>query len=225
LDVGGGVGAYALPLARRGYITHLIDPVPLHIKQAHREAGKQPAHPLASARVGDARNLPFEDDSVDLVLLLGPLYHLTEKGDRLLALHEALRALRSDGILLAAGISRFVSTCDGLRRGYLREREFEEIVERDLLDGQHRNRTKRPEWFTTSYFHSPDELAGEVKESGFVLEALLAAEGPAWLLSELDDWLSTDESVEVLLRAIRRIEAEPSLLGVSSHFLAVARKP
>jgi hypothetical protein len=107
----------------------------------------------------------------------------------------------------------------------LREPEFEEIVKRDLLEGQHRNPTERREWFTTAYFHRPDELAEEVKRSGFALDALLAVEGPAWLPSELGTWLSTDENVEIMLRAIRRIEAEPSLLGVSSHLLAVARKP
>lgn len=225
LDVGGGAGAYALPLARRGYITHLIDPVPLHIEQANRAAARQLGHPLATVRIGDARNLPFGDNSADVVLLLGPLYHLTEKNDRLLALHEALRTLHSDGIVLVAGISRFASTCAGLRHGYLREREFEEIAKSDLLGGQHRNETQRPGWFTTAYFHRADELAAEVEESGFVLEAMLAVEGPAWLLTQLDEWLSTEENVQVLLRAIRRIEAEPSLLGVSSHILIVARKP
>ncbi len=225
LDVGGGAGAYALPLARRGYVTHLIDPVLLHVEQAQRAARRQPAHPLASARVGDARHLPFADDSADVVLLLGPLYHLTGQSDRLSALREALRALRSGGVLFAAGISRFASTCDGLRQGYLREPDFEAIVKRDLLEGQHRNETERPEWFTTAYFHRPAELAEEVKGSGFVLADLLAVEGPAWLLAELGNWLATDEDVEVLLRAIRRIEAEPSLLGASAHLVAVARKP
>ena len=225
LDVGGGAGAYALPLAQRAYVVHLIDPVPLHIERARKAMALQPAHPLASASVGDARSVPFEDNSADVVLLLGPLYHLTEKADRLLALREALRTLCSGGILVAAGISRFASTCDGLRQGFLEDPEFEEIVKRDLLDGQHRNPSERPGWFTTAYFHSPDELAGEITESGFALETLLAAEGPAWLLSKLDAWMADDEKVEVLLRAIRRIEAEPSLLGASAHILAIGRKP
>lgn len=225
LDVGGGAGAYSLPLARRGYAVHLIDPVSLHVDQARRAAEEQPSHPLASARVGDARKLPYADGSADVVLLLGPLYHLTEQADRMTALREAFRTLRSGGVLLAAGISRFASTCDGLRQGFLLEPEFEEIVERDVREGQHRNETNNPVWFTTSFFHHPAELSTEVTDSGFAFDALLSVEGPAWLLPNLDSWLATEDNMKVLLRAIRRIEAEPSLIGVSAHILAVAHKP
>lgn len=58
------------------------------------------------------------------MLLLGPLYHLPQAGDRLQALTEAHRVLRNGGMLLAAGISRFASTFDGLRLGVLSEPEF-----------------------------------------------------------------------------------------------------
>jgi hypothetical protein len=143
----------------------------------------------------------------------------------MLALGEALRVLRGGGLLLAAGISRFASTCDGLRQGFLLKPEFEEIVERDLREGQHRNDTNNPAWFTTGFFHHPAELSKEVTDAGFDLDTLLSVEGPAWLLPRLDDWLATEGSAKVLLRAVRRIEAEPSLIGASSHILAVARKP
>ena len=42
LDVGGGPGTYAAPLARRGYRVHLVDPVPLHVEQARQAAGAIP---------------------------------------------------------------------------------------------------------------------------------------------------------------------------------------
>src|SRR5687768_8792833 len=72
LDVGGGAGIYAYPLAQRRYTVHLIDAVPLHIEQA---AAVQSDVPLASMTVGDARHLDFPDASADAVLMLGPLYH------------------------------------------------------------------------------------------------------------------------------------------------------
>ena len=81
LDVGGGAGIYALPLAQKGYEVHLIDPVPKHCDQA-RKASESTSQPLASISLGDARTLDWSDGSVDCVLLLGPLYHLTEKADR-----------------------------------------------------------------------------------------------------------------------------------------------
>jgi len=224
LDVGGAAGVYALPLAAAGHQVHLVDPVALHIEQALGASGRQPETPLASATVGDARRLERADASVDAVLLLGPLYHLTDRADRVKALSEARRVLRPDGVLAAAAISRFASTCDGLLRGYLDEPGFEAIVEGDLRDGQHRNPTGRPEWFTTAYFHLPDELAREVAEAGLRLEALLAIEGPAWMLPDIEQRLADPARRERVLRAIRRVETEPSLLGASAHLLAVARR-
>ncbi len=117
-DVGGGPGMYALWLARRGYAVHLVDAHPLHVEQAQRASAAQPETPLASASQGDARRLEFADDSADVVLLLGPLYHLTERSDRVTALREAKRVVRPSGVVLAAVISRFASALDGMRQGF-----------------------------------------------------------------------------------------------------------
>jgi SAM-dependent methyltransferase len=227
LDVGGAAGAYALPLAGEGYDVHLLDPVALHVEQA-RAASAAQAAPLASTAVGDARELPFADASVDVVLMLGPLYHLTDATDRARALREARRTLRPGGLLAAAAIMRFASTLDGIAQGFLLEPDFEEIVERDLADGQHRNPSAHPGWFTTAYFHRPDELEREVAAAGFELRALLAVEGAVGAAAEagtLDAWIDDAAKREVLLRAIRRVEAEPSLLGASPHVLALAAAP
>jgi SAM-dependent methyltransferase len=227
LDVGGAAGAYALPLAREGYDVHLLDPVALHVEQA-RAASAGQAAPLASAAVGDARDLPFDDASADVVLMLGPLYHLTEAADRARALRESRRALRPGGLLVAAAITRFASTLDGVAQGFLLEPGFEAIVERDLADGQHRNPDAHPGWFTTAYLHCPDELEREVAAAGFDVSGLVAIEGAVGAAAEthaLDAWLDDPAKREVLLRAIRRVEAEPSLLGASPHILAVATRP
>jgi len=102
LDVGGAAGAYALWLAERGYAVHLVDPVPLHVRQAEEASRARSAGRLASARVGDARSLGFTDASTEAVLLLGPLYHLIDRADRLRALAEARRVLKLSGLVFAA---------------------------------------------------------------------------------------------------------------------------
>lgn len=216
LDLGGGPGAYAEWLYARGYRVRLMDASPLHVRQAREVAAGR-----FDAVEGDARSLAEEPDSYDAVLLLGPLYHLTEREDRLLALRETRRVLRPGGIVAAAAISRFASLLDGLYAGYLSDPTFWAIVEQDLADGQHRSPPVELPAFTTAYFHRPEELGAEMAESGFELEGLFGVEGPGWLLA--DRW--DDEEVrEHILRVARAIEAEPTVIGTSAHLLAVGRK-
>lgn len=217
LDVGGGAGAYAVPLTGAGYDVTLIDPVPLHVEQA-RAAG------VRVADVGDARLLPFADDSFDVVLLFGPLYHLVDRKARVRALREAGRVVRPAGLVLATVISRFASTLDGMHAGFLLDGRFEAIVRTDLETGRHENPERVPGWFTTAYFHHPAEIVSEFGEAGFDLEAVLAVEGPTSGIADLDAWLDDDDRTATLLRAIRRVESEPSLLGSSSHLFVIAHR-
>ncbi len=221
LDVGGGPGAYAVWLAARGYDVHLIDPVPLHVEQATAAAASAPA-PFTAA-LGDARALDQPDASADVVLLLGPLYHLTARTDRLTALREAYRVLRPGDIVCAVGISRFASLCDGLLFGQLGDPAFAAIIAQDLRDGQHRNPAiaDAPELFTTTFFHLPQELAMEVEEASFTLDTLLGIEGPGKYIGA--GWADAANR-EHLIAAARAVENEPSLLGVSAHVMAVGKK-
>ena len=222
LDVGGGPGAYALWLARKGYAVHLVDPVALHVTQAWERSLQQQPHALASVNVGDARQLEQPDHGADVVLMLGPLYHLTSRRDRLRALSEAKRVLRPGGLLFAAAISRFASLLDGLRGAVFQDAEFEQIVRADLHDGQHRNDTGKIQYFTTAFFHRPDEFLAELQEAGFAAE-LYGLEGPAILLADFDARWAAPASRTKLLDLLRLIEREPSLLGLSAHILAIAR--
>ena len=224
IDIGGGTGRYALWLARRGYKVHLIDIVPLHIELARQESLQQPEHQLASAEVGDACSLEREGSSADAALLFGPLYHLTDKGDRIRALSEAHRVLKTGGILLAVGISRFASTFDGLHSGFLKDPRFVEIVKGDLKNGLHLNPTDNPGYFMDTFFHHPDELKAEVMEAGFSDTEVYGLEGPSWLASNIDEWWEDDTQRNVLLEIARALESEPALSGVSSHLMAVGVK-
>lgn len=217
-DVGGGPGIYAHWLSGLGYQVHLIDPIQLHVDEAR-------TGPVASAAVGDASNLPFPDHTADALLLLGPLYHLVEAADRRRALDEARRVLQRGGLLFAAAISRYASTIDGLHHDWLGDPDFETIVQRDLAEGQHRNPGDDPRWFTTAYFHRPEELRAEVQAAGFHLQTLVGIEGPAWRLPDLDDRWQDPTRREHLLQAARWLESEPSILGYSPHLMAIATNP
>jgi ubiquinone/menaquinone biosynthesis C-methylase UbiE len=224
IDGGGGAGIYACWLAARGYQVHLIDPVAKHVEQARAASERQPEHPLSSAEVGDARHLLHGDGSVDAVLLLGPLYHLIERADRLACLRETYRVLRPGGRIWGAAISRFASLLDSLSHGFFDDPAFASILERDLAEGQHRNLTDNPIYFTDAVFHRPDELVREFLDAGFQDVEAIAIEGPGWLARDFDRLWNDPEQRERLLAAIREVEREPSILGATSHLMAIARK-
>jgi SAM-dependent methyltransferase len=218
LDVGGATGAYAAPLAQVGYRVRVVDPIPEHVA----ESGTLPG---VTATLGDARALPVRDASADAVLLLGPLYHLLDRADRLSAWREAARVLRPGAVVVAATISRYASLFDGFVRGAIRDERFRPMLDGVLATGEHRNTSGDRIWFTTAYFHHPGEIPGEVSEAGLVLERLVAVEGPLWMTGQtLDEMLDEPGGPELILDMLRRVEDEPSLLGASSHLLTVARR-
>ncbi len=219
LDVGGATGPYSEALGRRGYETHLLDAMETHVEQARRRAA------IASVTVGDARELPWPDQHADVVLLMGPLYHLNERADRAAALLEARRVLKPGGRLAAAAISRFASLLDGLQRCLMDDARFRQIVLRDLECGQHRNSTERIDYFTTAYFHLPEQLQAELKNAGFTEARVFPVEGVVCLAPDLEACWADKEKREFLLEVIRRTEAEPSLAGAGSHLMAFARAP
>lgn len=224
VDAGGGAGVYACWLAARDYQVHLLDPVAKHVEQARAASAQQPEHPLVSAHVGDARRLPHADGSADAVLLLGPLYHLVEREDRLACLREARRVLRPGGLVWGAAISRFASLFDSLTHGFFDDPAFAAIVERDLQDGQHRNTTTNPVYFTDAYLHRPGELSRELLAAGFQVVELVAIEGPGWLARDFDRVWNDPSQRERLLAAVRKVEREPSVLGATSHIMGIGRK-
>jgi SAM-dependent methyltransferase len=223
LDVGGAAGAYAFWLAELGYKVSLMDATPRLVELAGTR-NERATRPLAECKVADARALPQPSDSADMVLLLGPLYHLLQPEDRHAALAEAARVLRAGGVVIAAAISRWGSALDGLARELLRDPRFAPIVERDLKDGNHQNPTGELDYFTTAYFHRPDDLRREVSDAGLDVEGLYGIEGPGWILPDLADRLKDPQRRDIVMQVARWLESEPSMVGCSAHLLVVAHK-
>jgi ubiquinone/menaquinone biosynthesis C-methylase UbiE len=212
LDVGGGTGVHARWLAADGYAVHLIDPVPGHVEQARRRGG-------FTVAVGDARALQVPDDSVDVALLLGPLYHLVEAADRIRALEEAVRVVRPGGLVAAAAISRYAPLLELAGLGTLTEDAATELAEL-LRTGVGAD---DPQGFTTAYFHGAEDLARELADAGLKEVAVLGIEGPA--APALDN-APAGRAADVLASAVRcaqMAEADPALIAASPHLLGLGR--
>lgn len=224
-DIGGGPGVYSCWLAREGYEVHLVDAMPLHIEQAKSASAAQPATPVATLEVGDARELAWPDACADGVLLHGPLYHLTDRKDRLAAIGESMRVLRPGGVLLAIAITSHASTLGGLVHWWIHDADYFEMCRRELTEGLHVQPPNWPSLFTTAYFHRPGELEAELEEAGLEHEATLAVQGPGWLVPDFEEKWQNEEHRETILRVVRLMEADAGALGTSPHLMAVARKP
>jgi ubiquinone/menaquinone biosynthesis C-methylase UbiE len=224
VDVGGAAGAYSLWLAEQGYEVHLVDASPRLVKEARARSAKSTT-PLASLSVSDARQLPQENGSAAAILVMGPLYHLPAAADRVASLREAFRVLAGSGTVAVAAISRYASALDGLARKLSLDPRFVKIRDRDLADGQHRNDTNNDDYFTTAYFHRPDDLRVELEGAGFHDVTVLGIEGPAWILPDFDARWDNPALQKDLLDIARALESEPSVIGVSAHLLGIGRKP
>lgn len=222
LDVGGATGVHAEWLLADGHQVHLVDPIESHVTRVSERLGDADG---LSAEVGDARSLTAADGSYDAVLLFGPLYHLISRTDRLRAWREAARVATPAGWLFGMGITRFASLFDGLSGGMLFDPSFRSMVEQDLASGTHRNPSGDPEWFTTAYFHRPDELRSEAQDAGLRVRKVVGIEGlAAWVPSLAGRWNDPTDR-ETIVASARAIESEPSVLGVSPHIVAVAQRP
>lgn len=217
LDVGGGPGAHARWLVEDGYTLHLVDPIARHIEQA-RQTG-------ATVELGDARGLAAEDASYDVVLMLGPLYHLLERTDRDQALAEAHRVLKPGGLLAAAGINRYSSLFEHAAFAHLHKETMRRSIGGILASQVHDGKKA----FTAAYFHSGEQLRDEVTAAGFEAVEVFGVEGPAWsMLAAAERNTGSDfrdsALFESALTAARMAEPYPELLAASSHLLAVGRR-
>jgi len=219
-DIGGATGPYSFWLASLGHNAHLLDFTPLHIEQA-KEYGQKHGISLASYHCGDARQLPYDDNSFDMVLLMGPLYHLQDQADRLQCLAEARRVLKPGGALLCTAISRYAAMLDGFGRVLIDDERFFGIMDEGLATGRHL--PGDTPYFTQAYFHIPSELADEVAQAGFDDVDLIAIEGFARAVNA-DELLKNEKHTKALLEYIRKTERVPEMMGVSDHFFAVSRK-
>lgn len=218
-DVGGGTGVHAFWLAGLGHRVHLIDLVPRHLEIA---GSRQPSHGgLTSLAVADARHLPFAEASLDVVVLAGPLYHLTGWEQRMQALREAHRVLRRGGLLLAVAINRYAGLIYGLTRGLVFEPDYFDMTIRELSTGVRRSPPAGMKTFREAYFHLPGELVTELASAGFYCEPCLGVTGPAWQVPNISESWASPHQRGVLLALARRLESESIL---SPQLFCAARR-
>jgi ubiquinone/menaquinone biosynthesis C-methylase UbiE len=224
-DVGGGTGPYCVWLASLGYETHLIEPSTRLVEICRSRMQTHPSEPgPRTTEVGDARSLWLGDASCDAVFMFGPLYHLTERDDRIRALRESRRVLKSGGYAFAATITRVASFMDALCHDLLGDPAFPSIVEGDIGTGQHRNPTNEILYFTDAFFHRRVEIRTEMEDAGFEVVTQLPIEGLGILAHDFDPLWSDPRKRSTLLELLACTEEIEEVNGASAHYMSVGIK-
>src|SRR5215813_13231795 len=107
--------------------------------------------------------------------------------------------MKSRGVLLAAVISRYASLFDGFQRDLVFDNRFFSQLTEDLKTGIHLNETDNLEYFTTAFFHTPEEIVNEITESGLYPERLIAIESFGWIVKDIIEKVKDPAYMEKLL--------------------------
>tara|TARA_R110002126_G_scaffold291790_1_gene458465 strand:- start:48630 stop:49451 length:822 start_codon:yes stop_codon:yes gene_type:complete len=222
IDVGGGTGKYSEWLANKGHQVHLIEPVQKHIKLAEKRA-KKLKNPF-SVTIGKAQDLPYKNETADLVILHGPLYHLQKREDRVATILEAKRVLKKGGIILGFAINATASTVVGLMNGMLHANSFFEMCKQELTTGMHNAPKDFPFLLADAFYHKPQDLKTEFLEQDLEFINVFAVEGMIWLDNEYFANM-LDKKKSKTLKALQKLtENDEYLLPFSPHMMIAVRK-
>jgi len=222
VDVGGGTGKYSEWLAKQNHTVHLIEPVLKHIKLAEKRA-KKLKKPF-SVTIGEAKELPFKDNSADLVILHGPLYHLQKREDRIAAILEAKRVLKKGGIILGFAINATASTVVGLMNGMIHANSFFDMCKKELTSGVHNAPKDFPFLLADAYYHKPATLKTEFLEQNLSFINLYAVEGMIWLDNEYFANMLDKKKSKTLKTLQKLTQNDEYLLPFSPHMMIAVKK-
>ena len=233
-DIGGGYGEYAWWLASLGYEVHLFDLSETNIAMSGELAAEYPHTALASATVCDARDIPRESKTADAILLMGPLYSITDYKERLLALKECYRLLKDDGILFSAAITPYGAliaritayrASDSRKSFELDDPAVLAMIERALSDGCYENPNRSiSTGLGSSHMHTAKALREELSAGGFKTLSVHGVMGGAWLAPNLHDLMTTPDTKETLMKTVRLLDTHEEIIGLSGHLLAISKK-
>lgn len=233
-DIGGAYGEYSWWLASLGYEVYLFDLSETNIAMSAELATDYPGVKLVSATVCVARSIPRLDKSADAVLLMGPLYSITDYEERILAIEECGRLLKDDGILFSAALTPYSVLVPRIALyhidGTAKRRELDDpavisMIERALEDGCYCNPEKKiASGLGSSHLHTAKALREELSEGGFDTANVHGIMGGAWLAPNLDELLANEETKAVLMKTVRMLDTHEEIIGLSGHLLAVSRK-
>ncbi|WP_432453758.1 class I SAM-dependent methyltransferase [Agarivorans sp. QJM3NY_29] len=218
-ELGAATGRYSLHYAQQGINVTAVELVPELVEQLNNNAKRQSLS--LSVYEANATDVSFiENNTQDVVLILGPLYHIQSKLDREAVLKEANRVLKPNGIVAIAYISRFFVA------GLLAKMSSDLVLPTMLSELNESGLVTSPAvdpFFRTGYFAKPSEIESLAVQTGFCVENHIATDGYVRFIDQEVNQLN-EKQYQAWLKYHLSTCAEPSLLGSSNHGLVIAKK-
>lgn len=233
-DIGGAYGEYSWWLASLGYEVHLFDLFPKNIEMSKTLGKEYPNCKLKSAEVCDALSIPRKDKSADAVLLMGPLYHITDYEQRILAIKESRRLLKDNGVLFSATLTPYSVLLHNITvynpfgdnpNKTLEDPNFIKMVESEIKNGNHINPDNKVySGLGSAYLHTAKALRKELFTGGFEESVVHGIMGGAWLAKDIEKLWENETSKNALMNTVRLLDTCEEIIGLSGHLLAVSIK-
>lgn len=210
VDIGAGTGRYSSFLADLGHNVNAIDLVQKNVSQI-----KEKNLNIATKK-GDALNLKFKDETFDVALLFGPVYHMFNHEDKLRAIGEAKRVVKNGGyVLIMYLMNEYAVITHAFKEGTLIQ-----SLKDGKLDKNFQVVTKEEDLY--SYVRL-DEINTLAKESGMTRKKIISVDGATDYIRPTLNKLS-EEEFKIFIQYQMSICERPELLGASSHVLDILKK-
>lgn len=211
LDIGAGTGKYSVALAEEGYDVTAVELVKYNLGILKQKKSS------VKAMQGNALNLKkLSDETFDLTLLFGPMYHLFSYEDKLKALKEARRVTKTGGVILVA----YCMNEYGVITYAFKERHIGECMEEHRLTEDFHTISKEENLYDYVRIEDIEQLT---KDAGLTRLQIISPDGPANYMRPFLNQLSEEEFQWFVQYHLATCERQ-DLIGAGAHTVDILKK-
>ena len=210
IDIGAGTGKYSIELSNQGYDVTAIELVKHNLSYIKK-------YDKIKSYQGNAIDLSkFKDETFDLTLLFGPMYHLIDENDKIKALNEAKRITKKDGIIMVAYIMNDYCI---LTHGF-KDNNILNAIENKMIDDSFKCIKWDNNLYSVYRIEDIDKLNEKVNLNRI---KIITPDGPANYMRNTLNKMS-DKEFDKFIEYVLSISDRKDMIGSSAHTIDILKK-